>query len=341
MKSFRALVAERESERGQVNLSIREMKESELPDGEVTIRVEYSSINYKDGLAVIPGGKVVKRYPIIPGIDLAGTVAASRDSRFREGDKVIVTGYELGVSHHGGYSEYARVPGDWVVPLPDGLSLKEAMALGTAGLTAALSIDRLQQLGLSPDKGPVLVTGATGGVGSLAVSMLARLGYEVEASTGNPEGEDALRRLGASRVLPRLDPMPDTVRPLDKQKWAGAVDPVGGPALGRILSSIRYGGAVAVSGMAGGTEWQASVFPFILRGVQLLGIDSAYCPHALRTQLWRRMAGEWKPLRLGELCRETTLAELPEVLSRFLAGRHWGRTVVRLQSAESAGASLG
>lgn len=328
MPTFRALVADLDNE--QVRIDIRELTHEDLPDGDVTIRVSYSSVNYKDGLAVTTGGRVVKSYPIIPGIDLAGIVAASRDPRFKEGDPVIVTGYALGVSHDGGFSEFARVPGDWIVPLPDGLTLKEAMALGTAGFTAALSVQRLEEHGVTPDKGPVLVTGATGGVGSLAVAMLAGKGYEVTASTGKQEHHDFLRRLGASSIIPRSALSPETIRPLDRQRWAGAIDPVGGRALAYILSSIRCDGSVAVSGLAGGADLPTTVYPFILRGVNLLGINSVDCPMELRVHVWRRMAGDLKPAALDDISSEITLEELPEALRTIREGRHLGRKIVRL-----------
>ena len=328
MQTFRALVADLDN--GHVRVDLREMTLGDLPEGDVTIRVAYSSVNYKDGLAVLSGGKVVKSYPIVPGIDLAGTVAASRDPRFKEGDEVIATGYELGVSRHGGFSQYARMPGDWLVPLPQGLTLKEAMALGTAGLTAALSIHRLEEHGIAPGKGPVLVTGATGGVGSLAVAMLARKGYEVTASTGKDAERVFLRKIGASSVISRSDLSPAKIRPLDRPLWAGAIDPVGGRSLAYILSAIQYGGSVAVSGLAGGAELPTTVYPFILRGINLLGIDSVYCPMELRTRLWNQMARDIKPVCLSEMYNEIPLEELPETLANVRKGRHVGRTVVRL-----------
>ena len=237
----------------------------------------------------------MKSYPIVPGIDLAGIVTASDDPRYREGDPVLVTGYDLGVSHDGGYSEYARVPAEWIVPLPQGLTLHEAMVYGTAGFTAALSIQRLEAHGLTPDRGPVLVTGATGGVGGLAIAMLAARGYEVSAGTGKPGQHDYLKMLGASAIIDRSDLSPEKIRPLDRQRWAAAVDAVGGRSLAYILSSIQYGGAAAVSGLAGGTDLPTSVYPFILRGVNLLGIDSVYCPMDERLRVWQRMADDLKP----------------------------------------------
>lgn len=329
MQTFRALVVNREKD--QVVANIREMTFEELPEGEVTIRVAYSCVNYKDGLAAIPEGRVVKTYPIVPGIDLAGTVVASRDPRFKEGDEVLATGYELGVSRHGGFSQYARVPADWVVPVPEGLTLKEAMAYGTAGFTAALSIHRLEAHGVTPEKGPVLVTGATGGVGSLAVAMLAKIGYEVTASTGKDSEHAYLQKLGAANIVSRSSLSPEKIRPLDRQLWAGAIDPVGGKSLAYILSTTKYGGSVAVSGLAGGAELPTTVHPFILRGVNLLGIDSVYCPMDLRVRLWQRMASDWKPDGLlDEVISEVGLDELPGVLTSVLEGRHRGRTIVRL-----------
>ncbi|MGG1313630.1 NADPH:quinone oxidoreductase family protein [Cohnella laeviribosi] len=329
MQTFRALVVNREKD--QVVANIREMTFEELPEGEVTIRVAYSCVNYKDGLAAIPEGRVVKTYPIVPGIDLAGTVVASQDPRFKEGDEVLATGYELGVSRHGGFSQYARVPADWVVPVPEGLTLKEAMAYGTAGFTAVLSIHRLEAHGVTPEKGPVLVTGATGGVGSLAVAMLAKIGYEVTASTGKDSEHAYLQKLGAANIVSRSSLSPEKIRPLDRQLWAGAIDPVGGKSLAYILSTTKYGGSVAVSGLAGGAELPTTVHPFILRGVNLLGIDSVYCPMDLRVRLWQRMASDWKPDGLlDEVISEVGLDELPGVLTSVLEGRHRGRTIVRL-----------
>lgn len=326
---FRALVAEKTED--SISLNIKERTPEELPEGDVTIRVAYSSVNYKDGLASVPWGRVVRSYPIVPGIDLAGTVTASRDPRFKEGDEVLATGYELGVSHDGGYSQYARVPADWVVPLPTGLSLKEAMILGTAGFTAGLSIYRLEQHGLRPDRGPVLVTGATGGVGSVAVAILAKIGYTVAASTGKASAREYLTRLGAKEILSREEVSAESSKALEKERWAGAVDPVGGSTLAYLLRTTRYGGAVALSGLTGGNAVHTTVYPFILRGVSLLGIDSAFCPMDVRLEVWRRLGGEWKPGELlEEIGREISLEQLPETLAAILQGRIRGRVVVRL-----------
>ncbi|MBM7649134.1 putative YhdH/YhfP family quinone oxidoreductase [Bacillus ectoiniformans] len=327
---FNALVVNKTEEDFTVN--IEPLSFEDLPDGDVTIRVHYSSVNYKDGLASIPNGKIVQSYPFVPGIDLAGIVTSSKDSRYKEGDQVIVTSYELGVSHYGGYSEYARVPGDWVVPLPDQLTLKEAMIFGTAGFTAALSIHQLEKNGLTPEDGTILVTGATGGVGSMAVSMLAKRNYDVTASTGKESEYDYLKKLGAKQVISREEVTPEKLRPIGKQRWAGAVDPVGGKTLASILSSTKYGGSVAVSGLTGGVEVPTTVFPFILRGVNLLGIDSVYCPKDIRETLWKRMATDLKPEGLEEIGNEVSLKDLPQTLSDILAGKVRGRTVVNLQS---------
>lgn len=302
-----------------------------LPDGDVVIKVLYSSVNYKDGLASNPNGKIVRSYPFIPGIDLAGIVVSSSDARFKKGDEIIATSYEIGVSHYGGYSEYAKIPGDWIVPLPKGLSLKEAMVYGTAGFTAALSVHRLEESGLTPDKGKVLVTGATGGVGSIAVAILAKRGYQVCASTGKESEHSFLKQLGAQEILSREEIIGEKIKPLDQQKWAAAVDPVGGKNLAAILSKINYGGAVAVSGLTGGTDLPTTVFPFILRGINLLGIDSVYCPMETRKIIWERMATDMKPDGLLDtIKKEVTFDELPQVLSSILKGEAIGRTILVL-----------
>jgi len=268
---------------------------------------------------------------LIPGIDLAGTVIESQDERFREGDPVIVTSYELGVSHHGGFSEVARVPAKWVVPLPNGLNLREAMILGTAGFTAALSVQRLEENGLQPAQGPVLVTGATGGVGSVSVDILSKIGYEVVASTGKTSEHEYLYQLGAKQVIHREEVVASEQKPLRQQRWAGAIDPVGGKTLEYVLSTIQYGGSVALSGLTGGTDVSTTVHPFILRGVNLLGIDSVYCPMKVREKVWKRLATDLKPKKLNEnIVDEISLEELPEVLSKILKGQIRGRTIVKM-----------
>jgi acrylyl-CoA reductase (NADPH) len=328
-EQFKALMVNKTED--DFSVGVKNISFNDLPDADVLIKVEYSSINYKDGLASIPNGKIVRSYPFIPGIDLAGVVVSSQDPRFREGDEVIATSYEIGVSHYGGYSEYARIPGDWIVPLPENLTLKEAMVYGTAGFTAALSIQRLEDNGLTPEKGKVLVTGATGGVGSLAVSMLAKRGYDVVASTGKASEHDFLHKLGAKEILSREEVYSGTIKALDKQLWAGAVDPVGGEMLASVLSKIQYNGSVAVSGLTGGGNVPTTVFPFILRGVNLLGIDSVYCPMEVRKELWSRMATDLKPSTLLDLIqKEITLEQLPETLPTILKGQARGRIIVKL-----------
>jgi acrylyl-CoA reductase (NADPH) len=326
---FRALVAEQDGE--DVRRSLRELDAGELPDGDVTVRVGWSSVNYKDALAVSPKGRVARGYPLVPGIDLAGEVVAADGADVKPGDQVIVHGYDLGVAHHGGYAEVARVPSSWVVPLPDGMSPRQAMALGTAGFTAALSVVRLEDNGLSPGDGPVLVLGATGGVGSTAVAILAERGYEVHASTGKADEADFLRSLGAREVLSREETSAESKRPIDSQRWAGVVDPVGGAATAYALRTTRYGGGVALSGLTGGTDLQTTVFPFILRGVSLLGVDSVETPMELRRRVWERLASDLRPPGLeDQITREVALDDLDPVLDDVLAGKARGRTVVRI-----------
>ncbi|MGG3449826.1 NADPH:quinone oxidoreductase family protein [Domibacillus aminovorans] len=328
-KPFNALMVDKTENNFSVN--VKKLMVDELPHGEVLIKVAYSGVNYKDGLASIPNGKIVQSYPMVPGIDLAGVVVSSEDPRFHKGDEVIATSYEIGVSHFGGYSEYARIPADWVVPLPKGLSLKEAMIFGTAGFTAALSVQRLEDNGLSPDQGKVLVTGATGGVGSFAVSMLAGRGYEVVASTGKEAEKEYLIKLGAKEIISRDDVYNGNVKALDKKQWAGAVDPVGGDTLAAILSKISEQGSVAVSGLTGGTSVPTSVFPFILRGVNLLGIDSVHCPMDTRQAIWSRLATDLKPDDLSTFIqKEASLEELPDILPIILKGKMRGRVIVQL-----------
>ena len=328
-QQFEALVVNKQE--NDFSLNLQQLSLSDLPEGEVLIRVHYSGVNYKDSLATIPNGNIVGRYPIVPGIDLSGVVVSSKDPRFKEGDEVIATSYEIGVSHFGGYSEFAQIPAEWVVPLPEGLTLKDAMVIGTAGFTAALSIMRLEQNGVTPDSGNVLVTGATGGVGSFAVSILSKLGYSVDASTGKKSEHTYIQELGATKILSREDVYNGTLRPLGKQKWIGAVDPVGGEPLASVLSQIKYGGSVAVSGLTAGTNLPTTVFPFILRGVNLLGIDSVNCPMETRLQVWKRLATDFKPDHLEQLIQqEITLQELPAVLPTLLKGEARGRTIVKL-----------
>lgn len=308
--------------------SVTTMDEADLMAGEVTMRVEYSGVNYKDGMACAPKSAVVRNYPMIPGIDLAGVVTASEDPQFKAGDRIVVIGYDVGVNHFGGYAEVARVPAKWVVKLPDGLSTKEAAALGTAGFTAAMSVEALEKAGLDRDK-PVLVTGATGGVGSTAVSMLAGLGYTVAASTGKASEHDFLRAIGATEILSREEVSAEATRVMDAERWAGAVDPVGGATTAYLLRSVKYGGSVALSGLTGGTSIPATVYPFILRGVNLLGIESVWCPIEYRVKLWNRMAGELKPKGLIEsIAHETGLDGIADATARILKAQVSGRVVI-------------
>jgi putative YhdH/YhfP family quinone oxidoreductase len=319
---------------GEPNWGVKNVKMSNLSEGEVTIRVAYSGVNYKD--ALVTNQLIQHKDPLIPGIDLAGTVIESLDERFKEGDPVIVTSYQLGVGHHGGFSEIARVPAEWVIPLPEGLTLKEAMILGTAGFTAALSVQQLEDSGITPDKGPILVTGATGGVGSIAVDILSKLGYEVVASTGKENEHDYLLKLGAAQIVNRneviaTDDNTKNKRQLGNERWAGAVDPVGGKTLEYILTNLKYGGSVALSGLAGGIDVATTVYPFILRGIKLIGIDSVNYPIEPRKMLWKRLATDMKPKYLEEtIYREISLEDLPEVLSVILEGHVRGRTLVKM-----------
>ena len=301
----------------------------ELSPGDVVIETAYSSVNYKDALAGTGAGKILGTFPLIGGIDAAGTVAASSDPRFGEGDDVIVTSYGMGVTHDGGYAGLLRVPGDWVVPLPEGMTLFESMTVGTAGFTAALSVVEMERNGLTPDTGPVIVTGATGGVGSSAVEQLARLGYEVTALTGKDDAHDYLKSLGAKDILSRHTLEMGT-RPLEKATWAGAVDPVGGSVLAWLTRTMAYGGCIASSGLTGGVELSTTVLPFILRAVKLLGIDSAMCPMDRRREVWSRLAGDMKSTHASEISHEIALQDLPDAFATLLEGRATGRYVVKL-----------
>lgn len=313
-----------------IHCEIKALPRPEPGPGEVLIKARWSSINYKDALAATGAGKIMKTLPLIGGIDVAGTVSASRDERFKEGDTVLVTGYGLGVEADGGYAEYVKVPADWVVPLPAGLTEFQAMALGTAGFTAGLAVVRMEQNGLAPGQGPVLVTGATGGVGSLAVDMLAGLGHQVTALSGKTDQVAYLKSLGAAEVIDRHS-LEMGERPLEKSLWAGAVDSVGGKTLAWLTRTMAYRGVIASCGLAGGIEVNTTVMPFILRGVSLLGIDSVACPMAQRLEVWRRLASDLKPRHLETgIARTVPLALLPGVFQGFLDGTVTGRTVVDL-----------
>jgi putative YhdH/YhfP family quinone oxidoreductase len=327
--TFRAYVAERLDDR--VERGPREFSAKDLPPGEVDVRVAWSSVNYKDGLATRFDGKVARISPLIPGIDLAGEIIASRDPALPEGTMVVAHGYELGVARHGGFSEYQRVPAGWVVPL-HGMTPREAMTIGTAGFTAAMSVAALEERGLDPADGPVLVTGASGGVGGTAVAILAERGYEVWAATGKPEEAGRLRSLGAVGILEREE-VTAPGRPLDSERWAAAVDSVGGATLPYVLRTLATGGAVAASGNAGGPKLETTVFPFILRGVSLIGIDSVPVPIERRRRLWDRLATDLRPRELGRDVTELTLDTLEEGLDGIIAGAARGRWIVRVGDA--------
>ena len=316
---------------GSVAGAIVDTTLDELSSGDVVIAAAYSSVNYKDALAATGAAKILKRMPLVGGIDVAGTVASSTDARFREGDEVLVTGYDLGVANDGGYSAYVRVPADWVVRIPAGLTARDAMTLGTAGFTAARSVIRLEQNGLTTGSGPVIVTGATGGVGSIAVAILAGLGYQVTAMTGKDAEHGYLKSLGAGEILPRSAAQ-KSPRPLEKATWAGAVDPVGGETLAWLTRTMNYGASIANSGLTGGTELHTTVVPFILRGVNLLGIDSVTCPMPPRLEIWRRLATDMKPKMLASIAREIDLAGLPDAFATLAAGNARGRFVVGCRS---------
>lgn len=314
---------------GHIHATVAEKTTDDLPDGDVLIRVEFSSLNYKDSLSATGNPGVTRKYPHVPGIDASGTVIDCRTGQFAAGAEVLVTGYDLGQNTWGGFGRMIRVPADWVVPLPAGLSLRESMILGTAGFTAAQSVDALVAHGVAPGGGDVLVTGASGGVGSLAVAMLARLGYRVAASTGKDSARVLLESAGAAAIIPREDVHDTSTKPLLAARWAGAVDTVGGATLGTVVRSLARGGCAAACGLVGGVELNLTVFPFILRGVALVGIDSAECPMPKRLELWRRLAAEWKPACLEALATECRLDQLEHHIERILGGNVAGRVVVR------------
>lgn len=326
MTEINAMVAHEDAE-GGIELRHEVIDESLLPDGEVEIRVEYSSVNYKDALAVTPKGGVARAYPLIPGIDVAGTVTASTSSAFSVGDTVMAHGQDIGTGRHGGYAQLARYPAEFVVGLSS-LTTAEAAAIGTAGFTAAMSVNAIRGHGLTPSDGPVLVTGATGGVGSISVDLLAGLGYEVVASTGKADAHDLLRDLGAAEVIDRVPGPEDKVRPLGKSQWAAVVDCVGGKTLAYALSTMKYAGVAAISGLAGSAELPATVLPFILRGVTLAGIDSVLLPIAKRRQLWAEIDAGWRPRHLERITRDVPVREVADVLGSIIAGGVTGRTRV-------------
>jgi acrylyl-CoA reductase (NADPH) len=325
--SFPAFVVRKDAH-GGVSAGVERLAVNELPAGEVVIRVAYSSLNYKDALASQGHPGVIKTLPHVPGIDCAGTVGESTSHDFRPGDPVIITGYDLGAGHWGGYSEFVRVPAEWIVPLPGGLTLRETMIYGTAGFTAAQCVAAIVARGIEPSRGPVVVTGSTGGVGSIAVAILAKLGYEVEAVTGKVEHHDWLRKLGAHTILNRNDVSDDSDRPLLRSRWAAAVDTAGGKPLATILRSTHHRGCVAACGLVAGTDIPTTVYPFILRGVMLAGIDSANCPRRERLEMWEKLSGPWHIPQLDSLADEITLDELPDRIHKILNGQIVGRTIV-------------
>ncbi|MFG6590802.1 acryloyl-CoA reductase [Sulfitobacter sp. 1A12157] len=323
--SFNALIVNKDDE-GKTHAEVTQITEDQLPEAEVTVAVEYSTVNYKDGLCIGPGGGLVRNYPHVPGIDFAGTVEASNDDRYKPGDKVVLTGWRVGEAHWGGYAQKARVKADWLVPLPEGLDTRQAMAVGTAGFTAMLAVMALEDHGIK--KGPVLVTGAAGGVGSVATAILANLGYEVAAVTGRPETEEYLKSLGAARIVAR-DEINETVkRPLEGETWGGCVDAVGGAMLARVLGQMEYGASVAAVGLAGGAALPATVIPFLLRGVNLLGIDSVMQPYDNRLRAWKRVAKDLPMDKLEAMVQPAGLSDLPQLGADILKGQVKGRVVV-------------
>ena len=325
--SFNALVVRKDDE-GKTSAQIEQIGLEDLPEGEVVVAVEYSTVNYKDGLCIGPGGGLVRNYPHVPGIDLAGTVESSTDDRYKAGDKVVVTGWRVGENRWGGYAQKARVKADHLVPLPEGLSTRDAMAVGTAGFTAMLAVMALEDHGLVPGNGPVLVTGAAGGVGSVATAILAARGYEVAGVTGRPETADYLRSLGATQIVAREELNETVKRPLEGEVWAGCVDAVGGAMLARVLGQMKYGASVAAVGLAGGAGLPATVVPFLLRGVNLLGIDSVMQPYDNRVRAWQRVAADLPMAKLAEMIQPAGLSDLPQLGADILKGQVKGRVLV-------------
>lgn len=326
---FKALVVSEGAE-GQFVQQVSSRQLSELPTGDVLVRVRYSSLNYKDALSASGNRGVTRHYPHTPGIDAAGVVEHSTAEEFSVGDEVIVTGYDLGMNTSGGFSQYIRVPSAWLIRRPKGLSLRESMLLGTAGLTAALCVEKLEQSGLNKSAGPVLVTGATGGVGSIAVALLHRLGYSVAASTGKHEQGEFLRQLGAQQIVPRHELEEGSDKPMLKERWAGAVDTVGGEILFNVVKSLRYGASAACCGLTAGVGFKANVLPFILRGVNLFGVDSVELPLVVKASMWDKLSLQWKMENLDGLASEVSLEQLPEAIGQMLAGKLVGRLLVRI-----------
>lgn len=328
-KTFKAFLVSKD-ETGTAAATIVQRQINDLPDGDVIIKVAYSSLNYKDALSATGAYGVTKNYPHVPGIDAAGTVISSRSNKYKAGDQILVTGYDLGANTDGGYSEYIRVPADWIVPLPDGLSLKESMILGTAGFTAAICVQSLLDNNLLPENGEVVVTGATGGVGTIAVALLAKAGFDVVASTGKTQEHEFLKMIGAKRIIDRNNLHIFSEQPLLKANWAGGVDTVGGKTLTTLIKSTKNFGCIAACGVVGGSDLSLTVYPFILRGVKLLGIDSALWPRKQRLSAWQKLAGEWKLEQLDSLAQFIRLEQLNEYVQKILRGEIKGRVVVDL-----------
>jgi acrylyl-CoA reductase (NADPH) len=328
MNSFKAYRIS--SEDGKVAGRFVDFDPKDLDRGEVLVKTAYSSVNFKDALAATGTGKIIRRFPCIGGIDLSGVVVESADPRFKKGDEVIATSYDIGVAHHGGYAEYARLPAGWIVPMPVGLNLYDSMALGTAGFTAALAVERMEHEGLRPSQGPVIVSGASGGVGSIAVDILARAGYRVTALTGKDSATAYLKELGATEIIFRSQLDLSKIRPLGSETWAGAVDNLGGDVLAWMASSMKVGGALASIGLAASHTLNTTVMPFILRGVSLLGIDSVNAPMAIREKVWRRLGSDLKPRHLQQIASTVNFADLPGVFDKILKAQIQGRTVVKI-----------
>ena len=326
MSEFNALVVEKDEETGKTSAAVKPLTLADLPEGDVTVAVEYSTVNYKDGLCIGPGGGLVRKYPHVPGIDFAGTVEASSDARYKAGDKVVLTGWRVGEAHWGGYGQKARVKADWLVPLPAGLDTRQAMAVGTAGFTAMLAVMALEDHGIKA--GPVLVTGAAGGVGSVATAILANLGYKVAAVTGRPETADYLTSLGATQIVAREELNETVKRPLEGETWGGCIDAVSGDMLARVLGQMEYSASVAAVGLAGGSGLPATVIPFLLRGVNLLGIDLVMQPYDNRLRAWERIAKDLPMDKLEAMVQPATLSDLPQLGRDILKGQVKGRVVV-------------
>ncbi|EFV89874.1 MULTISPECIES: acryloyl-CoA reductase [Staphylococcus] len=325
VEKFKAFVVDQD-DNGIVSNSYKELTKDDLPDGDVLIKVHYSGINYKDALATQDHNKIVKQYPMVPGIDLAGTIEETNAPGFEVGDKVIVTSYDLGVSHYGGFSEYARVKSEWVIELPEDLTLEEAMIYGTAGYTAGLAIEQLEKSGMSIEGKEVLVRGATGGVGTISLLMLNNLGYDVIASTGRDDAEEKLKKLGAKEVIGRLPE--DNSKPLEKRTWQAAIDPVGGENLPYIVKRLDNNGSVALIGMTSGNNFETTVFPFILRGASIIGIDSVFTPIKLRKRVWRRLAKDLKPQQLHDIKHVISFDEIPKAIDQVINHHNTGRIVI-------------